>query len=261
MDMLVHASEKLGVTHAIALVVPYFLIWHVCFWVCVLVAKLWSPTYNKLDRPMKSYWAASMVSNVHAIYICWQCTLAARELDIFNSHDFWHATPRSSAAFAAFLGYLASDLMLTLFYTSKWSGYIANIIHHTIGLVCWYQLLVGGYGHMFGVSGILLEVTTPFINQRFFMDKAGQKNTTLYVINGAIVTILWFLIRICFFTWVGFRVFMFRSDLFTLRAYQVATVVLSFVGAFALQIFWFSKIVKGILKVLSQPKKSPQRKI
>jgi hypothetical protein len=250
--------ENIGVAHGVAFVVPFFVIWHVCFWICAAIANVYSPTYRKLDDATKSFWAASMVSNIHAVLVCYLCFVAGRELDIFHSTDFWGTTAESNTACAAFLGYLVSDLLLALYYMDRWSGYIANIIHHIVCLMFWYELLVGGYGHVFGMGGMFLECTTPFINQRYFMDKAGQKDSLLYVINGVFMTVLWFIFRICFFAGVGYRIYAFRTELMALSTRQIINVIVPYVAGYALQFFWFSKIVKGILKVLRQSKSNQE---
>ena len=37
------------------------------------------------------------------------------------------------------------------------------------------MLYTGGFGHCLGLAAIIAEATTPFVNNRWFLDKAGMK--------------------------------------------------------------------------------------
>jgi hypothetical protein len=50
-----------GADDTVAAVIPWFLLWHALYWVSVIISPICFETYSKLDGPMKSYWAASMV--------------------------------------------------------------------------------------------------------------------------------------------------------------------------------------------------------
>ena len=54
-----------------------------------------------------------------------------------------------------------------------------------------------------------------------FFDKMGMKSSPQNATNGAIMAVLWFIYRILFFGWLGAGLFRMRSDLMTLKAYQV----------------------------------------
>ena len=49
----------------------------------------------------------------------------------------------------------------------------------------------------------------------------GMKSSPQNATNGAIMAVLWFIYRILFFGWLGAGLFRMRSDLMTLKAYQV----------------------------------------
>jgi hypothetical protein len=107
-----------------------------------------------------------------------------------------------------------------------------------------------GFGHTFGMMGMMTEITTPFVNQRFFFDKSGMREGSLYVVNGLIMTLLWFLIRVVFCGWMCYRLVEMRVTLMTLSPFSLSTVIFSYCVGYALQLFWFKKIFKGALKVV-----------
>ena len=77
-----------------------------------------------------------------------------------------------------------------------------------------------------------------------------MKDTTLYVVNGLFMTLLWFILRVCLFGWLGTRMFAMRSALLSITSLQRNTVLFSYVVGYSLQLFWFNKIVKGALKAI-----------
>jgi hypothetical protein len=171
-DSLTFPCPKLkGADDVVTKILPWFVFWHALFWGCVIAAPLLFSSYAKLDGPTKSYWASSMVSTIHAFYIVYVAWIAANELDVWNSIDFFTSNSSSSHANVVFVGYLCSDLLVTLYYNTRWPGWEANLLHHVAGIWCWYCFEKYSYGLVFAIPSMLIEGTTPFINQRFFFDK------------------------------------------------------------------------------------------
>lgn len=164
-----------GADDVVPKIIPWFVFWHALFWGCVIVAPLLFSSYAKLDRAGKSYWASSMVSTIHAVYIVYVAWLASNELDVWNSVDFFISSPSSSHANVVFIGYLCSDLLLTLCYNSRWPGWEANTAHHLAGIWCWYIVEKHSFGLIFTLPTQLIEATTPFVNQRYFFDKVTHR--------------------------------------------------------------------------------------
>ena len=179
---------------------------------------------------------------------------ALETVDIRKSTTVLVTSPESTQTNIVFLAWLTSDLVMSLYYNSKWAGWFPNLLHHVAGINFWYHMTDGGFAHNIGSCAVLIEATTPFVNQRFFFEKAGMKSSPLYVINGIAMTLLWFLLRVLLFGWIGLRLFQMRASLLTLPPLYFYTTVLSFAVGYALQLFWFSKIFKGALKVLLAPK-------
>jgi hypothetical protein len=236
-------------------------IWHGLFWICLLIASVASPTYSRLDPPTQSYFAASMVSNIHAFYLLYLTTAAATSLDVLNSTRFLETSDESNFAIIVFMSYLISDLLLTVRYIGKWPGWVAYVIHHAVGIFMGYYLLFGQYGHFMAIGAMVTEGTTPFINQRWFMDKANKKDSTLYLINGVLITVIWFILRIGGFLWIGSRMWIMSPQIAQLSFKEQLIIPSSYIIGFALQIFWFSKILKGALKTIFAKPSSSQTKL
>lgn len=210
----------------------------------------------------KALWSSNIVSTVHATYITYMAITAAISSGVYTNDSFYHGTPESTECCFIFLGYISYDLVLIATYAKEWPGTVAFMFHHGASILSYGHLLYVGYAHHMALAAITMEATTPFMNFRWFLDVSGARKTypTLYMVNGLFSTVLWFLFRIIEPT-ATIYLFLYRQFGQLLALGPIATVVLttcSAVGYF-LQIFWFYKIVKGALKVLSAtPKQSKQ---
>ena len=138
------------------------------------------------------------------------------------------------------------------------------LFHHVLGIICMFHSLTMGYGSGLVIPCVIVEATAPFVNGRWFLDKIGWRSSTLYIINGAMITILWFLLRIVFMGWFLFQyVYVKWDELMGYNDISHVIVVLSgFVGGYGLQVIWFQKIVSGMMKILSttKPKSKDDKK-
>ncbi len=98
--------------------------------------------------------------------------------------------------------------------------------------------------------GSLCELTTPFINARWFMDKAGMKSSMLYLVNGLIMLVSWFLLRVLLFGYMGWRIVVMWDQIMTLTGVQKSAVIFAYTVGYGLQLFWFKKILRGALKAV-----------
>merc|ERR1712139_59845 len=115
---------------------------------------------------------------------------------------------------------------------------------------CWFELCTGQFAHFMGLVGIAAEITTPFINLRWFLAESDMKSGRLYIINGMLIVVLWFIFRICGFAFLGVRIFEQRQDIYAMSWDKQMTVALTYVVGYGLQFFWFWKICRGALKAL-----------
>ena len=79
-------------------VVPWFVAWHLLFWIAKAISPSLFSTYKTLDAPTQSYWAASIVSTAHAIYIVVLALRAGATIDVLNTTDIHATSPESTNA-------------------------------------------------------------------------------------------------------------------------------------------------------------------
>ena len=161
-----------------------------------------------------------------------------------------------------FNGYLIWDLYVCCMLIGDFKSAAAqqNFLHHAIGILgsigC---LIVGRYITVLSTASMINELSTPFINLRWFL--ATHKNTggVVYLINGLTFTFLFFVCRNIFQTWlVLFRLFpACMRDRFAVDDKPIITVtvwflLLMYMMLTFLNFFWFYKMFTGCLKQLKK---------
>jgi hypothetical protein len=234
---------------------PSFAFFTLCFCLAAVGSGVLSATYRSMTSGMKSYWAASVVSTLHAsivVVLAIEALLSGQ----FYSKDLFYTTPASDTVVHIFWGYILYDILLAFYYVKEWtdgSFVTPNIIHHMACLITYGQFSAYGIGHLFALMGAFVEVTTPFVNLRWFLEKTDLKGGSLYFYNGVTMAVLWLLARVVGMGSSGFDLWGHRGDFNKMHLVQATTLVVAFVVGYSLQLFWFYKIVKGALKVLSGP--------
>jgi len=145
--------------------------------------------------------------------------------------------------------YSISDLISILSSFERGKGDAAMVIHHIITGFCWGYMLAMNFAYTFACVGCLCEFTTPLLAIRWFMALTHLKSHNLYIVNGLVILVGWWVLRIFIFVgFFGWKIFIFHSTgLLTLRD---APIVLVWAVASVLQVHWCQKLTKGFAKVV-----------
>jgi hypothetical protein len=229
----------------------YSVFFHLCYWLCRGYAAKTFETYRNIHRDSKGYWCSSMVSTFHAVLITY-LSVRALILDpkLRTGADFFYNTETSLLACRIFYGYIFNDLLLSVYYRSRWPGYIANLVHHTTIMITWSIFLLTGSGQYLAMIAHLCELTTPFINQRWFLYEAGLKSSKVYFYNGLAMVFLWFVTRIVIYSYCGWVLISNRAQMVTLGYAPALMISFCYSAGLFLQFMWFFKMVKGAIKSL-----------
>jgi hypothetical protein len=105
---------------------------------------------------------------------------------------------------------------------------------------------------------LLFELSTPFINLAWMMDKAGCKNATLAMANFGMAVLTFFVVRILFGTAMLTRIWLSLLDLEVVGIPPYVRATFVFVAPLLglLNFYWFYMIVQFVLK---QAKGSPKK--
>jgi hypothetical protein len=277
--VIIMGWSELGTT-LLYTVAPWVVVFQTMYWVLHLwiVPHYWSKEIKEWKRGDVTFFAASMVSALNSTVVT---VLAAHCLvrDGFLSTHYYYAsssestttdaadaaaassssttfllytTPYSHATNGMFVGYICSDLILLLFHLSEWPGAIPFLIHHVIAIWSYMDMMAHGFAHFLALLIVLFEGTGPFINLRWYLSQTKRQNTTLYLYNGYILTVLWLILRIGVGGYVGYLLWGLRYTLQTVLPWYscYGSIGFTYCVAYALQWFWFYKILRGAMKVL-----------
>jgi hypothetical protein len=206
----------------------------------------------------RGYWATSIVSTFFGLSIALRCLNCGLSEDLFQSFDIQKTTHCSANILDCCIGYFVNDLVWCLYFRTKWPGSTAILLHHVVALATCLDFRIQGVGHNLIQGIMLLEVTTPFVNLRYFLSQLGYKDSSLYVWNGFMMTLLWFLFRICYGFYIGLWIWRMHAGIISIPSFSTRWISIwgNYGVAYFLQWLWFVKIVKGASKVLiGDPKK------
>ncbi|KAL7264123.1 hypothetical protein ACSBR1_002136 [Camellia fascicularis] len=157
----------------------------------------------------------------------------------------------SDAILGISIGYFLSDSVMMFWHFPALGG-MEFILHHGLSIFSIFLSLVSRQGQVYIIMVLFTECTTPFVNLRWYLDVAGEKNSKLYICNGAALFVGWLVGRILLFTFFFYHIiahFDQVKDVFLLGFYSLIAVppVLAMMN-----LFWFWKIARGMMKTLSK---------
>ncbi|KAK9069055.1 hypothetical protein SSX86_013171 [Deinandra increscens subsp. villosa] len=214
--------------------------------------------FNKLENKLKLEWKNRGISTIHALFAAIGSTYllviselfdeAAQEELLIN-----RSSALSDAVLGISIGYFLADLMMII-WTYPTLGGLEYFLHHGLSLLAIGQSLLSGQVQFYILIVLFTEITTPFVNLRWYLEMAGKKNSTLYMLNGVALFAGWLAARVILFVF-------FFSHMYT-HLYQVKQVypmgfysLILIPSSLALMnLFWFWKIAKGMIKTLTKVK-------
>ena len=145
--------------------------------------------------------------------------------------------------------FIYETLLLLALYPNL--GGVEMFVHHLASLA---STVSGGLAqkcHYFIMLLLVTEITNPFISLRWYLDRSGYRNSKAYIANGLMM----------FLCWIPFRLLIFMPFYYNFRRYfsniigdlGVIYIILMFLVPpllLSLNIFWFGKIARGIVRVV-----------
>uniref|UniRef100_A0A8D0L5N2 TLC domain containing 4 n=1 Tax=Sphenodon punctatus TaxID=8508 RepID=A0A8D0L5N2_SPHPU len=229
--------------------VTFQLLFHVLSsWVSARVTS----GFNNLNQKRKIEWNSRTVSTFHALVVGVFCVYILLYDEAVNADHVWGDPSLVKLNLAITTGYLFSDLLLIIYYW-KAIGDKFFVIHHLAALYAYYFVLGEGLLAYFGNFRLLAEFSTPFVNQRWFFEVLGYpKSSTANIINGVLMTIVFFLVRIVVMpVYYGHVASEFGTEAF--HRLGLAAQCAWFISSILLDVMnlmWMVKITKGCYKVI-----------
>ncbi|KAL6614277.1 hypothetical protein ACP70R_036547 [Stipagrostis hirtigluma subsp. patula] len=172
--------------------------------------------YNRLSGMQKVEWNNRGFSTFHALVAAAVSYYLVVISDLFNEdvqngiiidRKSW----LSDAMFGVSIGYFLTDLVMILWYFPFLGGKeyelfilipMFQLLHHGLSMYAIGLALLTGRAHVYILMVLFTEITTPFVNLRWYLDVAGQKNCKLYLYNGLALFAGWLVARIILFMYL-----------------------------------------------------------
>eukprot|EP00039_Didymoeca_costata_P006417 m.89982 g.89982 ORF g.89982 m.89982 type:complete len:262 (+) comp13250_c0_seq1:63-848(+) len=234
---------------------PFVVFFIVSHFICQCTFPAMFPEQaRRLSPDLQAQWLQAMISFLHAITVAPSSLYLAFQYPWLQFDDFYSYNTNHAMLGNLMLGFFVFDTTLYIRHRNwpEWSTYM---MHHSLGLL---SLTV--FSKQYLVQSViitlgLMEFSNLMVNVRWFLSTAGLKDKypLLNMINGIIGTLLYFIMRICLFGYVGYCVMIKQSANFlSLNYFHQSVIVLCFVPAYLLQWFWFYKVMRGIIKVVTK---------
>ncbi|RMZ68946.1 tlc domain-containing [Pyrenophora seminiperda CCB06] len=177
------------------------------------VSRLVIPkTYTGFNRRTQLNWDIHSVSLVQSLFICvaalWVIFKDEQRHEMDWRGRLWGYTSASGMVQGFAAGYFLWDLQISTQYISI-AG-VSSLIH-AIGALAVTCIGFKPFGNYYGLSFVLYELSTPFLNIHWFCDKLGMTGSKLQLYNGIALLVTFFGCRI---VWGTYQSIMIYSDIY-----------------------------------------------
>ncbi|KAB2081715.1 hypothetical protein ES319_A05G150200v1 [Gossypium barbadense] len=221
-----------------------------------LISSFYIKTYPSLTKIQRVDWNNRGISTTHAIFVSALSLYFVFWSDLFSDPHLtglmvFRSSQLSTFGLGVSLGYFFSDLAMTLWQYPALGG-IEYVIHHLLSGTAVAYSMFTGEAQLYTYMVVISEVTTPEIHLRWYLDTAGMKRSTAYLINGVVIFIGWLIARVLLFGYMFYHVYLHYDQVIKMHAFGFVLVfgVPSALGI--LNLIWFGKIIKGLAKTLAK---------
>ncbi|KAL4236154.1 TLC domain [Mactra antiquata] len=224
-------------------------------YVCPYMARYMYEDFDKLPIAKQLYWYTSTLSTIHSIIISTMCLYST----LFEPHliqdPIWAESSIVKCSCAILVGYFLSDSLLSVIFY-KHIGDISYLLHHFASVFAYYFVMSHGVYAYFANLRLMAEFSTPWVNNRWFLAVMDKKSSNFYIMNGLILTAVFFLCRMLTMPYCWYMIFsVYGTEKYMLSGASRHVLLFSCAILDMLNIMWFHKLVKGAVKTLQRKDK------
>ncbi|XP_076956548.1 uncharacterized protein LOC143631794 [Bidens hawaiensis] len=214
--------------------------------------------FIKLENAKKLEWKNRGFSTIHAIFVAIGAAYLLVISDLFDEHvrEEWiinRTSALSDAILGISVGYFLTDLVMII-WTYPTLGGSEYFLHHGLSLLAIGQSLLSGLVQFYILFVLFTEITTPLVNLRWYLDVAGKKNSTLYMLNGVALFVGWLVARVLLFIFFFSHMYAHMYQIKHIYPMGFYSTVMIPSALALMNLFWFWKIAKGMVKTLTNMK-------
>lgn len=215
-------------------------------------------TYNELPRRTRINWDSRVVGFFQSIFISAHAISVLltdpSRLSASVESRLWGYSRQAGTVQAYAAGYFLWDIYLSLKYLSVFGPSPAV---HAVAAFVVTMLGFKPFANYYGVNFVLYELSTPFLNIHWMLDKFGMTGSNLQLYNGLTLMASFFGCRL---VWGTYQTYLLTTDM--IEAWRAGPVPRLLFGVYflsnttltCLNFYWFSKMVEALRKRF-EPKK------
>jgi len=226
------------------------------------LSTTFSTTFNQ-PKAKRIAWYSYCLSHIHAptsggvALYCYLNTIPGEN----NANWYFGATELQVMVLLWTLGYMICDLILIWWAPQQFRDLTSLLIHHVVILITYSMGILYRPVHNLYFMGAfqVQELSNPFLTNRWFLIEIGLGDTTLFVINGILLTVTFVIARLIFSNIVLYRMMMFLPPVVFESYFLMFGYCFAFVFQ-SLQFYWFAMIVRATLNFMNKKKSAEKAK-
>lgn len=234
-------------------VLTFITYWGLYFASDFIFARLFA-FYRKLNNADRAEWASRVVSTINALAVTYGCVaVLISEKELHNDPVYGYSL-RAEFYHKLIMGYFVYDFLLVLGH--KQLRGVGTVVHHVLGFLGPAAATYYREGQLFTVLWIFTEVTTPLVNNRWFLAMAKKSHTQFYILNGLAMTLGFIVFRVLLVP--GYSIYALYTFWQRFRTANLVIQYLTFtciIGVSSLNTYWTGLMVRGLLRHLGGGKK------
>lgn len=220
-----------------------------------LISSFYFKGYASLTKIQRIEWNNRGMSNAHAVFITLMSLYLVFFSDLFSDSIEGLVTFRNSNlstfTLGVSVGYFMTDLAM-IFWLYPSLGGMEYVLHHVLSIISISYSMLSGEGQLYTYMVLISETTTPGINLRWFLDTAGMKRSSAYLVNGVAMFFAWLIARIFLFLYLFYHIYLHYNQIRQMHTFGYLLSLLVPIVLFAMNMMWFGKILKGLKKMLAK---------
>ncbi|KAK9133914.1 hypothetical protein Scep_013442 [Stephania cephalantha] len=220
-----------------------------------LISSFYFKSYAGLTKMQRFEWNNRGMSTLHAIFITAMSLYLVFFSELYSDQQFglvpFRSSPLSTFALGVSVGYFLTDLgMIIWLYPSL--GGMEYVVHHSLSLIAVAYSMLSGEGQLYTYMVLISEATTAGVNLRWYLDTAGMKRSSAYLINGVVMFFAWLIARILLFVYLFYHVYLHYDQIQQMHTFGILLVFVVPCALSIMNLMWFGKILKGLKKTLAK---------
>ncbi|CEP24582.1 unnamed protein product [Cyberlindnera jadinii] len=217
----------------------------------VLAPMVFAETFRTLPRKTRIDFNIHVVSMIQSVLILFLIIPLFTDPVLVNDRVFGY-TPYCGFVTTAALGYFIWDAIISLVYVNYFG--VSFLVHGVVS-ACVFYIGLGPFIAYYSGIFILFELSTPFLNLRWFGLKFPQVFPSWFqLVNNAVLILIFFFVRICYGWYQAAMLFGDFYDEYQDPRFNTIGAIVIFTGNMILNVlnlYWFYRMVKVAYAILA----------